>query len=449
MRSIVLLLLALAPILFGQQKKRTPPAAVPAADTAKPTVFPLETLKVLGNKRLSGDKIIELSGLKIGSPVVKADFDTARARLMATGAFESVGYEFKPSVTNTGYAGVLEVAEVAQLYPYRFEELSIPDSELRAALRKQESVFEDQIPPKGEVLDRYVRVVQEMAGPSVRVIAKMNADPSGYRIVFRPNTPRAQVSEVRFTGNEVVPTSALLRAMSDVAIGTAYSETNVRTILDASIRPLYDARGRIRVAFPKIETERAKEQDGLVVKVEVNEGPSYSLGEVGFGGVSRDDARELKKIANLEPNDVVNFDDINAALDKIYAKFRTKGYLHIGGHAERAIDDQAHRVNVTLVIEPEAQFLMGKLEIKGLDIFSEPPIRKVWNLKTDTPFEPEYPDNFLNDIRQQGVFDNLGKTRAESKIDEKTHTVDVTLYFTGTPPPAEKKRGRGGFGPGQ
>jgi len=46
-------------------------------------------------------------------------------------------------------------------------------------------------------------------------------------------------------------------------------------MLDASIRPIYDARGRVRVSFPKIETEKAKDVEGLIVTVTVDEGDSY------------------------------------------------------------------------------------------------------------------------------------------------------------------------------
>ena len=51
---------------------------------------------------------------------------------------------------------MFEVAEVDQLFPYRFEELPLADDELRAALRKQEPILGDQIPATQEVMDRYV-----------------------------------------------------------------------------------------------------------------------------------------------------------------------------------------------------------------------------------------------------------------------------------------------------
>jgi hypothetical protein len=163
-------------------------------------VFPLETLRIQGNSRIPTEKIVALTGLKVGSPVQKTDFDDARARLLATGAFESVGYEFKPSASNKGYDGVFEVVEVNQLFPYRFEELPVPEETLRAALRKQEPLLGDQIPGRPEVLDRYSKAIEQIV--KMPVVAKLTTDvPGQLGIVFRPPNARSNVAEVHFTGN--------------------------------------------------------------------------------------------------------------------------------------------------------------------------------------------------------------------------------------------------------
>lgn len=44
------------------------------------------------------------------------------------------------------------------------------------------------------------------------------------------------------------------------------------------------------------------------------------------------------------------------------------------------------------------------------------------------------------------MFDNLGTTKAESKINEQDHTADVTLTFTGGKTAPAAGRGRGGRG---
>lgn len=401
--------------------------------------FPLEVLRVHGNRRIPTAKIVAVAGLKIGTPVVKADFDAARARLLATGAFESVGYEFKPAATKTGYEGVFDVVEVDQVYPYRFEDLPVPDDVLRAALRKQEPVLEDQIPATTEVLDRYIKAIQALAGGAVKVTGRLRADlPGQLMIVFRPDTPRASIAEVRFTGNQVLPAALLVRTLSGVAIGAPYSEVTTRLWLDASIRPLYEARGRIRVSFPRIATERAKTSDGVVVTIAVEEGPSYNLGKVRFVGVPGADAAELEKTANIRKEDIANFDDINDGLDRIYSRYKNKGYLRVTARVDRDIHDSEHTVDVLITVDPGPRFTMRKLEIVGLDLLSEPAIRKSWGLKPGAPFQPDYPDRFLNNVREEGLFDNLGKTRAETRVDDPSRTADVTLYFEGAAPKTGK-----------
>ncbi len=251
-----------------------------------PAVFPLETLHIQGNGRIPTERILALVGLKIGQPVVKADFDAARNRLLASGAFESVGYEFKPSADQQGYDGVFQVVEVSQLYAYRFEDLPASDDAVRAALRQQEPLLGNQIPATREVIDRYEKAIEQLLNGQLKVTGKLSADvPGQLMIVFRPPASRPNIAEVRFTGNDALPSSLLMNTLSGVAVGVPYSEAGLRVLLDTSIRPLYEARGRIRVAFPRIAIEPAKNVDGVAVTVTVNEGESFNLGAVRFAGV--------------------------------------------------------------------------------------------------------------------------------------------------------------------
>jgi len=87
-------------------------------------------------------------------------------------------------------------------------------------------------------------------------------------------------------------------------------------------------------------------------------------------------------------------------------------------------------------------FTMRKLTIVGLDLDGEAEIDRIWTMKPGNPFNP---DLFLKRVQQEGVFENLGKTKAEFKINEQDHTADVTLTFNGgTPPPPGGRGGRRG-----
>ncbi len=408
------------------------------------TPFPLEILRVQGNSHIPTERILSVVGLRLGAPVEKADFDTARARLLATGAFNSVAYEYKPAASKKGYEGVFEVVEVDQLFPFRFEDLPVSEEILRKELQKREPLLGDRIPGTPEVLTRYAKEIEQIA--KVGVAGKLNTDsPGQLAVVFRPPTARANIADVRFTGNQVLPSALLVNTLSGVAIGVPYAETMLRLLLDSSVRPLYEARGRIRVTFPSITVEKSKklDVDGVVPTIEVAEGPSYNLGSVRFSGISTADARELQTAGKFQTGDIANFDDIKAGLDRIYGRYKNRGYLRVTGKVDRDIHDQEHTVDLAVTIDPGPQFAMGKLEISGLDIQSEPAIRKVWNLKPGEPFQSEYPESFLKDIRDQGVFENLGETHAETKIDEKSRIVDVTLFFSGKARKDDAKRDPG------
>jgi outer membrane protein assembly factor BamA len=427
--------------LFAQQKKHAEPA---------PAVFPLEALHVEGNKKLTVEKILAVAGLKIGEPVIRTDFDQARKRLMATGAFQSVAYEFKPSMDAKGVDGLLRVVEVEYWFPYRFEDLPATDEALRAVLRKQELILDDRIPATKEVITRYTAAIEEFLGGKVEVTGKVMSDvPDQPTIVFRPPGARPNIAEVHFEGNEILPTAALVNSLAPVAIGVPYSEATIEELLDASTRSLYEGRGRVGVSFPKVLVEKSSKVDGVNVTITVKEGPSYNLGSVKVTGVPPDELDGIRNIGKWRAGDIADLEAVRTGAIKITDRLRNNGYLHATAKTDKTIHENEHTVDALITVTAGPQYHMGKLNIDGLDLLTEPQIRKVWSMKTGDPFRPDYPDQFLKDLRAQGVFENLGETRAEKTNDEKTHTVDVKLFF-GLAKPKEKTGvklpgGRGGI----
>jgi len=426
--------------LFAQQKKKAEPA---------PAVFPLETVHVEGNQKLTADKILAVAALKIGEPVIRTDFDQARKRLLATGAFQSVAYEFKPSADAKGVDGLFHVIEVDAWFPYRFEDLPANDEAIRAMLRKQEPVAlltgDDRIPATKEVIARYSASIEEFLGGKVEVRGRVIADVADQpAIVFRPPGARPNIAEVHFTGNDVLPASALISSLSQVAVGVPYSDATMRQLLDASTRAQYEERGRVGVSFPKIAVERAAKVDGVSVTITVNEGESYNLGAVKVVGVPADEADGIRNIGKWRSGDIANLEEVRAGAIKIAARLRSDGYLNVTQKTDHTIHENNHTVDALITVTPGPQYHFGRLTIEGLDVLTEPQIRKVWIMNPGAPFRPDYPDQFLKDLRDQGVFENLGDTRAEKTVNEKIKVVDVKLFF-GKAKPKEKPNGRGGW----
>jgi outer membrane protein assembly factor BamA len=308
-------------------------------------------------------------------------------------------------------------------------------------LHKQEPVFGDSIPPTPQVMNRYSSALAQSLGGGLQIIGELNADtPGELMIVFRPLGDRLRISEVNFTGNVVVPTPELWRVINEVAIGAPYSEPLFRQMLDSSIRALYEDRGRLRVAFPKIETVKSTENEGVVVAVVIDEGEVFTLGEVSYAGVPA--SSELNKLGGWIKGQPLIASEINVGLGRIRKSFREDGYLRVTSDLVRTFNDQAHTVDLTITITPGARYTMGKLSIVGLDIISEPAIRKLWRLNQGDSYRESYPDSFLAMIQAEGYFDNLARTGAQADLHDDSHRVDVTLNFLGAKAAAEADRKR-------
>jgi outer membrane protein insertion porin family len=403
--------------------------------------YPLETLKVTGNKHVPTAKILAVVALPLGRAVNKEDFDAARQRLIGSGAFLNVGYEFKPSASNKGYDAVIEIAELMEFFPYVFQDMPVKDEVLRSAFKGE--IFENEIPVTEAVMRRYVDALERQLGGNVKVSGKLGHPDNSkeFAVIFSPIEARPSIAQVQFTGNSVIPEDVLINTFAQAAIGVPYTEAEVQRRLDSSIRPLYEARGRIRVSFPKVSIVKAERVNGVVVNVTVNEAEVYNLGDLRFPGVPSAQATTLARVADLKKGDIANFDDVKAGLDRIHKRYKDDGYLHVSEKVERQVNDQAHTVDLAISIEPGDQYHFGKLKIEGLDLFSEPEIRKMWGNREGQPFNADFPDAFLARIRNDDLFDNLGKsTRAETNIDEKTKIADVTLYFAGEKPEEREER---------
>lgn len=410
----------------ASSKVATPPA--PAARQGAPLVSAV----FKGNSTYTRERLMSAAGLKLGQLMDKAAFDAMRERLLSTGALEGVGYEYNVSPDGTGYALVVEIREFEPTLEYRFEDLPASEAELRAYLREAEPLFEKKIPSNKPVLDRFaehIRALSAKKGLTDTVIAKVVSDgPNELRVLFRPGAEPMRVAQVKFTGNKAIDNGLLTRTYNGVAIGARCLEPVLKSLLDSGVRPLYEARGMLQVAFPKLEISKIKDIEGCEVLVTVAEGPVFKYGQLKPVGAGMSQA-DMLKITGLKDGETANYDVVKAGEKSLLAALKTKGFMRATVKSERIIQAKSQTVDITYYLEPGAPYHFGTLTIRGLDIQNEPPLRKIWGLKPGALYRGDYAQYFLDQVKEQGLFDNLKETRFEEKIDDNRKIVDVTLFF--------------------
>jgi outer membrane protein insertion porin family len=406
-----------------------------AAPAPVPDKWPIQSLAVDGNRIFPTAQILTVAGLKIGQLAGAPEFDAARERLTASGAFASVGYKFGPAETGAGYAAIFQVVETPSVFPAQFEELGAPDGEIETLLTTRDPLFSMAHLPASEVtLNRDAHWVEEYLaakGLHEKIAASVTPiGPDRFVILFRPARDLPAVAQISFEGNKIVPGSVLRSAVSAAGIGSPYTERDFRKILEGSIRPVYEARGRLHVTFPKIRAETEKDVQGVHVFVTVDEGDVYSLGKITIVPPTPLPADRLLAEGDFKTGDIDNSDLVAAGVERMRNTIHHDGYLEVKVTAERRVDEAKKIADIDIHIDAGPRYLMGKLTITGLDLEGEAAIQHIWTLKEGNPFNPEYPDLFLNRLRADGIFDHLGKTKAETKIDDKAHAAAVTLTFS-------------------
>src|ERR1035438_255496 len=255
--KVWLIFLLVAGAGFGQTPAKKAPAKKAAAakkEEAAPSTWPGETPTVVGNHHYSREQVLGVAGLRVGQMAGKAEFEAARDRLTATGMFETVGYKFEAGTNKKGFVASFQVTEVEPAYAVRFEELGVPDGEIEGILRTKDPLYSPaNLPATKVVIDRYTNWIQEFLvgkGLTEKIAGKVTAlGGEQFAIVFRPARNLPAVAQVTFQGNLVVTQGVLREAVHGMAIGSPYSESGFRELLNNTARPGYERRGRGGGAF--------------------------------------------------------------------------------------------------------------------------------------------------------------------------------------------------------
>jgi outer membrane protein insertion porin family len=424
--------------LWGQQaQSKQPPESTPP-----PAPGFLHNVAVTGNHMYQTADIVKVIGLKLGQPMTGADFAAAQQRLNDTELFAGVKYEFSFTGKPPQYDLTFDLIEYDQIFPMRFEDLGVPEADLRKYLSEHLPLYIDRIPATDVVVKRYRDVIQEFVDqtkPGPKVVGHLSPeDPKQLAVLFRPNTPVARIARVEVSGNKAMETAAILRSVNEVAVGAPYNDIRLKQILDASVKGLYETQGYVGVSFPKIEAEKAKDTNGYLVKVTIEEGPQYKFGPMTFrgGDLGADDVKPLLK---FKVGDIFNGELVDTFRGNLVSAMKRHGHLDADAEVERTLDEKRQVVNLVFNLAPGPLYTFQTLEIHGLDLESEPVIRKMWGEKEGKPFNPDYPEYFLKKVNDAQLFDNLGNTRSDFTPDDTSHRVTVRLYFKGSSPEERRK----------
>jgi len=402
--------------------------------------YPLRGIEIEGNSAYSDEQIAAAIKLKLGQTVRPRDFRQAVHDLGQFGVFETLQFKYRGE--DGGYVVTFVVVEIPELYPLRIRGFDETEEELLELLADKLPFFIGLTPPDGPMIDDIGAVLEARwrnTGHDTRVAGRMApTSEDEFEVVFEPVERMQTIALVGFENTGVLDKLDLQRSFNQVAMGVPYSEARIKELLHHNVRPLYEEQGRMNVTFCPCTTAPDPETEGLLVKVLVDEGDAFTFGTINLPQDTPVEADALGNIIDFQSGDPVNMQAVHDALGEYEEALKRRGYMQGQTILDVEVDKENLRAHLDVGLKLGERHSMGLLYIEGLDILSEPEVRKRWGLDIGEPFDLRYPTLFLDVIRNEGMFDNLINTKWKMETNELEKTVDVTLEFIGKEP--EKRR---------
>ncbi len=413
------------------------------AQTAPPSASAtLRQISADGLKSLPESAVGPLTGLAIGSQIGKTDLQSGADRLLETGLFTTVSYNFQTHGDGVIVTYHLEEAPRLQVYFDNFPWFS--DAELADAIRAKLPFYDGHLPAEGNAVNQASDAVSALLvtrGLNTPVEHQPIANPLGEGDILQFHVQGAsmQIASIAFSDPALSASLATQQHLAEI-IGKEYSRAAIDLFLAEQIRPFYLERGFLRVKLgpPEVRLSGNPNQklpDRLPVFVPVVSGPPYKWSGSQWRGNSALSETTLNDLLGEKTGTSANGMELEAGWDRIREQYGQKGYLEVKLDATPAYDDDARTISYAVSIEEGPAYHFGKLVLSGLSAEGERRLKQTWPIAAGALFDKSLFEKFLTEAQTHPYtvfgdlpvhYDGVGHWL---QTDPKQGTVDVLLDF--------------------
>jgi outer membrane protein assembly factor BamA len=412
------------------------------AQTAPAATAQLREVRSDGLKTLTEAQVAALSGLQTGAQVSRDDLQAAADKLLQTGLFANVKYNFQTRVDGLLVTFHVEEAQRGAAY---FDNIPwFADSELNDAIRSKLPFYDGTLPAAGSVVEQASGAISAFLvvhGLQAAIEHQVLANPNGEGTIqqFHIEGGSLKILSVEFSDPALNTSNAIQQSLGELK-GKPYSRMAIDLFLTEQVRPIYQKQGYLRAKLGPPEVRltgnpNKKLPEQIPVFVPITPGPVYRWKGTQWIGNSALSESTLTGDLGMKAGDVVDGMALEAGLDRVREEYGHVGYLDAKVDPAPAFDDQAHTLSYTVKIEEGKSYKFGGLVITGLSVAGEKRLRDSWPIPQNELFDKNIFEDFLTKLEAKpgDVFkdlpvhyDNVGHWL---RPDEATGTVDVLLDF--------------------
>jgi outer membrane protein assembly factor BamA len=412
------------------------------SQSAESATAELREVRSDGQKKLTEAQVAALTGLKSGTQVGRDDLQAAADKLVASGLFSTVKYDFK--TRTDGLTLSFHLIESPRVPAYYDNFPWFGDSELNDAIRVQLPFYDGTLPEGGTVVDTAANAIHDLLAAhklDLPVQHQVTANPLGDGTVqqFSVEDAGLKIARLGFSDAALSANPAVQQHLSEI-VGKPYSRTTIDVFLAEQIRPVYLKQGYLKAKLGPPEVRltgppAAKLPEQIPVFVPIATGDVYHFADAQWSGNNVISSIALTSYFGLKPGAIADGMQIEAAMDKVREEYGRRGYLDATVQPEAVFNEAGHTVSYKVPISEGAQYHMGGWVITGLSPNGEARVRGQFPIAAGDVFDKVKYQEFLLALQEKSKhvfgelpvhYDSVGHWL---RTDAAKSMVDVLLDF--------------------
>lgn len=430
---------------------------------AAPDLFPqarprltIHSVQVVGNVRIPTATILHYVS---AAPDQLYDEGQARhdlLRLFELGVFQTVDVETQDA--GEGRVDVIyQVREQPFVSEFVIEGVSPAEEDQIRRLLVKEKLFVQPATPfhpgavnKAAGLVRTYLRTRKYPLSEVRVVTEDGkGNTTRVRLSIHPG-PHLDIGEVRFSGNQSIPSAELLKQLKHTRPAPFYAlwtnqgvyapETVIADLED--LRRYYQSRGfaAVRIGKPQLLARSFKGRwwipipkmrgsiQRLVLLIPITEGPRFKLASVECEGNAKFAALDAAEIlATVKAPGEYDYLRLEATRQKIVDALGHAGYALAQVQLEQTVDDGACVVHALYRISAGDPVAIGKINFEGNTRVRDKFLRREIVPHEGGVFDSEKLDESIKRLNRSGMIKEIQRSDVSLEMNKKTEALDITF----------------------
>jgi outer membrane protein insertion porin family len=393
------LVIAFAVLLLGAVKSHAAPVVT--------------DIRIEGNQRVDSSSIMRALSVGIGDPFDDPNITLSVRSLFKLGVFSRVSIEEEPS--ENGVALVVRVTEYPMVRRVDFNgRKSVEEIELKKALKIKAFSFADPGKLKGEI--KVLEDVYSAAGyHGTSITSDIQETDKGVVIKYTINeSEKSLIHEVDIIGNRQIEDHVIKKFMMNREIGplsfisqSGGYDANAAADDLQRVQFLYMEDGFLDVQVKEPEVSIHPEGEGLYITIRVEEGPQYTLGEVGYTGDWQKPPEFLRRELNVKIGDVFVRSKFMDDLQMYEDSYRDKGYAWCSIEAHFKREPDKGKVTLELELKKGPLVHIRWIHVSGNNKTRDYVIRREMRILEGDLFDQKKIDESMRFVRRMGFFNTV------------------------------------------